>query len=132
MTKQPNALQCLIDKLNKEVTILKNSISRIQEISGIGAFICINNIISKIEVFEQVIQMLDEFNFWNDADTNPPKFDENRRFPNRPTFICTVQDYEGRCYIANRYYDFEKDEWQTYGGFVRYWQEFFVPKELLK
>lgn len=60
MKNQPSPLQSLIDELGKEVAELKESIKRIHQISGICAFVHVNNIITKIEVLERVIKMLGE------------------------------------------------------------------------
>lgn len=83
--------------------------------------------------FELAIEIIAKFQLWQNADVNPPKFDKRRRNPDCPSLMCVVEDYEGGCYIAHRYYDFEVGEWEVFGGFVRFWQEYpATPKELLK
>lgn len=82
--------------------------------------------------FELAIEMLAKFQLWNDARTNPPKFDENRKFPYITTFLCVIK-YEGEYHILDKMYDFTENEWLNNEPAVLFWQEYpALPKEVLE
>lgn len=84
--------------------------------------------------FELAIEILAKFNFWNDARTNPPKFDDRRKYPTLATFICIAR-YDNNRMISEFIYDFVENKWLGVGEKteILYWQEHsIIPKELLK
>lgn len=85
--------------------------------------------------FELAIEILAKFNFWNNARTNPPKFDGNRISPYYTKFVC-VAKYRDivHCFFTEGIYDFHNECWACGDMFeVLYWQEYSViPKELLR
>lgn len=85
--------------------------------------------------FELAIEILAKFQFWNDARTTPPKFDDNRIIPYYTKFVCVVKyrDIES-CFFTEGTYDFKNERWACGDIFeVLYWQEYSVmPKVLLK
>lgn len=60
--------------------------------------------------FELAIEILAKFNFWNDARTNPPKFDDRRKYPTLATFICVAR-YDNNCIVSEFIYDFTENKW---------------------
>lgn len=135
MKKQLNPLQPLIDEMHqnkkRHSKIAKNAEKERQSAeNGYADF-------SKgvAHGFELAIEILTKFNFWNDARTNPPKFDENRINPHYPKFICVTKYHDNSsCFFNEMKYDFEHNRWQDSDIFdVLYWQEYSIlPKELLK
>lgn len=82
--------------------------------------------------FELAIEMLAKFNFWNDARTNPPKFDESRKHPCLASFMCVVK-HNGQYFIWETTYDSVQNKWFSSESEVLFWQEYpMMPKELLK
>lgn len=126
-----NPLQKLIDELNQEkklhAQLAKNAENECQSVeNGYADFEK-----GVAYGFELAIEILAKFQFWNDARTNPPKFDERRECPSRPHFICVNQDFYGAYYVSSRPYDFDENDWLSLDEVV-YWQEYSIkPKELL-
>lgn len=131
MKKQLNPLQPLIDEMHKN-KLLHSQLAKNAESEN-------NRHNSNYIHFEQgvaygfelAIEMLAKFQFWNDALTNPPKFDKNRVFPSCPSFLCIASGYDGYS-ITKRSYSFKKNDW-VFPENILYWQEYnILPKSLLK
>lgn len=135
MKKQSNPLQPLIDELHKNKKLhseiaenYKNNAKSHTDYEQYFYNLGIEN------GFKQAIEMLAKFNFWNDARTNPPKFDVRRAYPNRPDFLVVIRNSNGAIQTDVYPYRFEKGEWVVPKSFeVLYWQELLIlPKSLLK
>lgn len=132
MKKQLNPLQPLIDEMhqNKKLhsQLAKNAESKNNRYNS-------NYIHFEQGVaygFELAIEILAKFNFWNDARTNPPKFDKNRKNSYFAGFMCVVK-HSGQYFIWEETYDFIENKWFSSESEVLFWQEYpMMPKELLK
>lgn len=129
-----NPLQKLIDELNQEKKLhsqlAQNAENERQSVeNGYADFEK-----GVVYGFELAIEKVANFQFWNDARTNPPKFDENRKDAIFPSFICVVQSEKFGIEVEVRRYAFYSNEfytprWQE----VLCWQELpSLPKGLLK
>lgn len=129
--KQPNPLQSLIDELHQNKLLhselAKNAQNDRQSVeNGYADFA--KGVVHGLEL---AIEKVANFQFWNDARTNPPKFDKNRAFPNCPKFLCIVSGYDGYS-VTQRSYSFKKNDW-VFPEDILYWQEYnILPKSLLK
>lgn len=135
MKKQVNPLQNLIDEMNQNkkvhAQLAKNAESERNRYND-------NYVHFEQGVaygFELAIEIVAKFNFWNDARTNPPKFDKNRINPHYSKFIGIVQYHNISSYIfTDVTYDFSAKRWVGSQHFeVMYWQEYPVmSKGLVK
>lgn len=81
--------------------------------------------------FELALEKVAKFQFWNDARTNPPKFDKNRERNYYPLFICVTKYNNSINNIVNScIYDFDANKWLVDDKTeVLYWQEYSIlPK----
>lgn len=132
--KQLNPLQKLIDEFYQDKLLhselAQNAENERQSVeNGYADFL--KGVVRGLEL---VIEKVAKFQFWNDARTNPPKFDENRECPNCPPFACVVKYDNGEYNLDRCYYNFEMNKWEV--GIrcqVVFWQEYSIlPKEVLE
>lgn len=134
MKKQINPLQNLIDEMNQNkkvhAQLAKNAENERNRYND-------NYVHFEQGVaygFELAIEIVAKFNFWNNAITNPPKFDVRRAYPKRPDFLVVVKIGNGSIQTDVYGYNFDKEMWIVPKAFeVLYWQELpSLPKSLLK
>lgn len=135
MKKQLNPLQNLIDEMhqNKKMhsQLAKNAENERQSVeNGYADFE--RGVAYGLEL---AIEILAKFNFWNNARTNPPKFDDRRISPYYTKFVC-IAKYRDilHCFVTEGIYDFSNECWTCGDMFeILFWQEYSViPKELLR
>lgn len=133
MKKQINPLQNLIDEMNQNkkvhAQLAKNAENERNRYND-------NYVHFEQGVaygFELAIEIVAKFNFWNNAITNPPKFDKNRQYPYMASFLCIVKKNNGQYVISEKVYNFTENKWLYTEAEILYWQEYpVIPKELLK
>lgn len=132
MKKQLNPLQPLIDEMRQNKKLHSQLAKNAENENNRYNDNYVHFEKGVVYGFELAIEMLAKFNFWNDARTNPPKFDKNRKYPYLAGFMCVVK-HSGQYFIWEETYDFIENKWFSSQSEVLYWQEYPVmPKELLE
>lgn len=130
MRKQLNPLQGLIDEMHRNKNLYSELAKKAEKEREPDDYMAYNKGVG----YGLALEMTANYQTWQSAFFNPPKFDKNRAYPNRPDFLVVVKNSNGSIHTDVYGYNFEKEVWIVPKSFeVLYWQELpSLPISLLK